>query len=143
VNGDTPFDYIGVGKNNRGGDSIFLANSIQYSDFNAPGEKSVQARYDLKMAEYGVPGLSFMTRYVKGWDIDGTNTPAGSPYAGLYGADGKHHETNVEVKYVIQTGPAKDLSFRIRQAWHSANADEGEGDISEFRLITDYPLNIL
>lgn len=143
VNGDTPFDYIGVGKNNRGGDSIFLANSIQYSDFNAPGEKSVQARYDLKMAEYGVPGLSFMVRYVNGWNIDGTNTPANSAYAGLYGPDGKHHETNVEAKYVIQTGPAKDLSFRIRQAWHSANTDEGEGDISEFRLITDYPLNIL
>ena len=80
VNGDTPFDYIGVGKNNRGGDSIFLANSIQYSDFNAPNEKSAQIRYDLKMAEYGVPGLSFMTRYVKGWDIDGTNLPAGQRY---------------------------------------------------------------
>ncbi|TPG79163.1 OprD family porin [Pseudomonas arsenicoxydans] len=143
VNGDTPFDYIGVGDNNKGGDSIFLANSIQYSDFNAPGEKSVQARYDLKMAEYGVPGLSFMTRYVKGWNIDGTNTPAGSAYAGLYGDNGKHHETNLEVKYVIQSGPAKDLSFRIRQAWHTANAAEGEGDIQEFRLITDYPLNIL
>ncbi|WP_223465463.1 MULTISPECIES: OprD family porin [unclassified Pseudomonas] len=143
VNGDTPFDYIGVGDNNRGGDSIFLANSIQYSDFNAPGEKSVQARYDLKMAEYGVPGLSFMVRYVNGWNIDGTNTPSNSTYTGLYGADGKHHETNVEAKYVVQSGPAKDLSFRIRQAWHTANADEGEGDISEFRLITDYPLNIL
>jgi imipenem/basic amino acid-specific outer membrane pore len=143
VNGDEPFDYIGVGKNNRGGDSIFLANSIQYSDFNGPGEKSAQARYDLKMAEYGVPGLSFMTRYVYGKDIDGTNTPAGSAYAGLYGADGKHHETNVEVKYVIQNGPAKDLSFRIRQAWHDANQAQGEGDINEFRLITDYPLNIL
>ncbi|MBV4457019.1 OprD family porin [Pseudomonas sp. COR58] len=143
VNGDTPFDYIGVGKNNRGGDSIFLANSIQYSDFNAPGEKSVQARYDLKMAEYGVPGLSFMARYVKGWDIDGTNTPVGSAYTGLYGEDGKHHETNVEAKYVVQSGPAKDLSFRIRQAWHRANADEGEGDVDEFRLIVDYPLSIL
>ena len=143
VNGDTPFDYIGVGKNNRGGDSIFLANSIQYSDFNGAGEKSVQARYDLKMAEYGVPGLSFMVRYVKGWDIDGTNTPAGSAYAGLYGEDGKHHETNFEAKYVVQSGPAKDLSFRIRQAWHVANADEGEGDVKEFRLITEYPLNIL
>ncbi|WP_248916035.1 OprD family porin [Pseudomonas moorei] len=148
VNGDTPFDYIGVGKNNRGGDSIFLANSIQYSDFNGPGEKSVQARYDLKMAEYGVPGLSFMVRYVDGWNIDGTGLAANSTYRDskgnpLYGADGKHHETNVEVKYVVQSGPAKDLSFRIRQAWHSANADQGEGDISEFRLITDYPLNIL
>ena len=143
VNGDTPFDYIGVGKNNRGGDSIFLANSIQYSDFNAPGEKSAQIRYDIKMAEYGVPGLSFMTRYVKGWDIDGTHTPAGSAYAGLYGEDGKHNETNFEAKYVVQSGPAKDLSFRIRQAWHFANADEGEGDTKEFRLIVDYPLSLL
>ncbi|MBC3208473.1 OprD family porin [Pseudomonas sp. SWRI111] len=143
VNGDTPFDYIGVGKNNRGGDSIFLANSIQYSDFNGPNEKSAQIRYDIKMAEYGVPGLSFMTRYVKGWDIDGTHTPSGSAYAGLYGEDGKHNETNLEAKYVVQSGPAKDLSFRIRQAWHQANADQGEGDIKEFRLIVDYPLSLL
>ncbi|MBN3863840.1 OprD family porin [Pseudomonas frederiksbergensis] len=143
VNGDTPFDYIGIGKNNRGGDSIFLANSIQYSDFNAPGEKSAQVRYDLKMAEYGVPGLSFMTRYVKGWDIDGTKTPAGSAYAGLYGEDGKHNETNFEAKYVVQSGPAKDLSVRFRQAWHFANADEGEGDVKEFRVIVDYPISVL
>ncbi|ATE79336.1 MULTISPECIES: OprD family porin [Pseudomonas] len=148
VNGDTPFDYIGVGKNNRGGDSIFLANSIQYSDFNAPGEKSAQIRYDLKMAEYGVPGLSFMTRYVKGWDIDGTGLAANSQYRTrtgdpLYGEDGKHNETNFEAKYVVQSGPAKDLSFRIRQAWHYANADEGEGDIKEFRLIVDYPISVL
>ncbi|MGN2305491.1 OprD family porin [Pseudomonas chlororaphis] len=144
VNGDTPFDYIGVGDNNRGGDSIFLANSIQYSNFNGPGEKSVQARYDLKMAEYGVPGLSFMARYVKGWDIDGTKMDIDSPYRNYgYGEDGKHHETNLEAKYVIQTGPAKDLSFRARQAWHTANADQAEGDISEFRLIVDYPLSIL
>ncbi|WP_210640425.1 OprD family porin [Pseudomonas sp. Tri1] len=148
INGDTPFDYIGVGTNNRGGDSIFLANSIQYSDFNAPGEKSAQIRYDLKMAEYGVPGLSFMTRYVKGWDIDGTNLSANSQYRDsqgnpFYGADGKHNETNFEAKYVVQSGPAKDLSFRVRQAWHYANADEGEGDIKEFRLIVDYPISVL
>jgi imipenem/basic amino acid-specific outer membrane pore len=148
INGDTPFDYIGVGTNNRGGDSIFLANSIQYSDFNGPGEKSAQIRYDLKMAEYGVPGLSFMTRYVKGWDIDGTNLSANSAYRDslgnpLYGSDGKHNETNFEAKYVVQSGPAKDLSFRVRQAWHYANADEGEGDVKEFRLIVDYPISVL
>ncbi|WP_122770735.1 OprD family outer membrane porin, partial [Pseudomonas viridiflava] len=28
VDGDTPFDYIGIGDNNRGVDSIFLANSV-------------------------------------------------------------------------------------------------------------------
>jgi len=148
INGDTPFDYIGVGghsgSTNRGGDSIFLANSIQYSDFNAPNEKSAQIRYDIKMAEYGVPGLSFMTRYVKGWDIDGTKVDASSPYAALgYGEDGKHNETNFEAKYVVQSGPAKDLSFRVRQAWHHANTDETEGDIKEFRLIVDYPISVL
>ena len=144
VDGDTPFDYVGVGDNNRGGDSIFLANSIQYSDFNGPSEKSAQIRYDLKMAEYGVPGLSFMTRYVKGWDIDGSKMDADSPYRAYgYGEDGKHHETNLEAKYVVQTGPAKDLSFRIRQAWHRGNTDQAEGDINEFRLIVDYPLSIL
>ncbi len=37
----------------------------------------------------------------------------------------------------------KDLSFRIRQAWHRANADQAEGDQNEFRLIVDYPLSIL
>lgn len=144
VHGDTPFDYIGIGDNNRGGDSIFLNNSIQYSDFNGPGEKSWQVRYDLNMEPYGVPGLSFMTRYIKGTDIDGTNIAASSPYAEYgYGADGRHHETNLEAKYVIQNGPAKDLSFRIRQAWHRANADQAEGDVNEFRLIVDYPISIL
>jgi imipenem/basic amino acid-specific outer membrane pore len=144
VNGNTPFDYIGIGDNNRGGDSIFLANSIQYSDFNGPGEKSWQARYDLNMAPYGVPGLSFMTRYINGKDIDGTKIDAGSPYQAYgYGPDGKHHETNFEAKYVVQTGPAKDLSFRIRQAWHRANGDQAEGNVDEFRLIVDYPISVL
>lgn len=143
VNGDTPFDYIGVGDNNSGGDSIFLANSIQYSDFNGPGEKSWKLQYNLDLASYGIPGLSFMTRYAYGYDIDGTKVDASSPYAGLYGEDGKHHETNLEAKYVVQAGPAKDLSFRIRQAWHSANSDQYDGDAKEFRLIVDYPISIL
>ncbi|MCV4263001.1 OprD family porin [Pseudomonas capsici] len=143
IDGNTPFDYIGIGDNNRGGDSIFLNNSVQYSDFNAPNEKSWQARYDLNMAPYGVPGLSFMTRYLRGYDIDGTKTPANSKYAGMYGEDGKHHETNLEAKYVVQTGPAKDLSFRIRQAWHRGNDAQADGDVNEFRLIVDYPISVL
>nr|WP_218626480.1 OprD family porin [Pseudomonas sp. dw_358] len=147
VNGNSPFDYIGVGDNNRGGDSIFLANSIQFSDFNSPGEKSVQARYDLNMASYGVPGLSFMTRYVYGWDIDNSKIAADSPYVNAgydrQYTDIEHHEINVEAKYVVQSGPAKDLSFRIRQAFHTADAGQIDGDHKEFRLIVDYPISIL
>lgn len=144
VDGDTPFDYVGTGNNGggEGGDSIFLNNSVQWSDFNGPGEESWGIRYDLNMAPYGVPGLSFMARYLNGSNIDGTHMPGNTTYGG-YGEDGKHHETDIEAKYVVQEGPAKDLSFRVRQAFHTANADQGEGDLSEFRLIVDYPVNFL
>ncbi|GFM82051.1 porin [Pseudomonas cichorii] len=148
VNGDTPFDYIGIGDNNRAADSIFLNNSVQYSDFNGPGERSWQVRYDLNMAPYGVPGLSFMTRYLNGDNIDGTGLAANSRYRNndgtpIYGDNGKHHETNLEAKYVVQAGPAKDLSFRIRQAWHRGNDAQADGDVNEFRLIVDYPISVL
>jgi imipenem/basic amino acid-specific outer membrane pore len=145
VHGDTPFDYVAFGINGPGdtADSIFLANSVQYSDFNGPGEKSWQARYDLNMATYGVPGLSFMARYITGDDIDGSHMPSNSTYVNYgYGDDGKHHEINVEAKYVVQSGPAKDLSLRMRQAFHRANSDQAEGDVNEFRLIADYPINV-
>ncbi|KPA88850.1 OprD family porin [Pseudomonas sp. RHF3.3-3] len=145
VHGDTPFDYAGFGTNGPGdgGDSILLANSVQYSDFNGPGEKSWQARYDLNMQSYGVPGLSFMTRYVHGDDIDGTKMAADSPYRAYgYGADGEHHETDVEAKYVVQGGPAKDLSLRLRQSFHRGNADQAEGNNNELRLIADYPISV-
>uniref|UniRef100_UPI00261FC9BC OprD family outer membrane porin n=1 Tax=Pseudomonas sp. TaxID=306 RepID=UPI00261FC9BC len=127
-------------------DSIFLANSIQYSDFNSPGEKSAQIRYDINLASYGVPGLSFMTRYVYGWDIDYSKINPDGGYGGYYSAtatDVSHHETNLEAKYVVQTGPVKNLSFRIRQAWHTADAGQIDGDTKEFRLIVDYPISIL
>ncbi|PJI49060.1 MAG: outer membrane porin, OprD family [Pseudomonas sp.] len=146
VHGDTPFDYVGFGDNGAGagGDSIFLANSVQYSDFNGPGERSWQVRYDLAMDTYGVPGLSFMARYINGTGIDGSHMDSDSQYLGYgYGEDGSHHETDLEAKYVVQAGPAKDLSFRLRQAFHRANADQAEDDNNELRLIVEYPLSIL
>lgn len=145
VDGDTPFDTIAFGDGAGGkGDSMFLANAVQYSDFNGPGEKSWQARYDLNMGRYGAPGLTLMARYVSGEDIDGTRMAADSPYRRLrFGEDGKHHELNLEAKYVVQAGPAKDLSLRLRQAWHRANTAQNEGDLSDTRLIIEYPLNLL
>ncbi|WP_137818915.1 OprD family porin [Pseudomonas sp. 2FG] len=146
VNGDTPFDYVG-------GDAIYLANSVQYSDFNGANEKSYQARYDLDMSSFGVPGLSFMARYISGADIDGTHAEQGGAYnpfdeetgdfVPLQGADGKHWERDLEVSYVVQAGAAKDLSLRVRQATHRANSDQGEGNIDEVRLIIEYPLEVL
>ncbi|MGY1889039.1 Porin D [Pseudomonas fluorescens] len=127
--GDNAY-YYGV----DGNSTIFVANSIQISDFVGRDERSWQARYDLNMKTYGVPGLSFMTRYVMGDHIT-TN--------GL--GEGKENEWNAESKYVIQEGPAKDLSFRLRYAMYRSNgAYSGySSDNNDTRLIVEYPLNIL
>ncbi|AZL75198.1 MULTISPECIES: OprD family porin [Pseudomonas] len=129
VTGDGDYAY-GV----DGGGTIFLANSIARSDFNAEDEKSWQARYDLNFAEYGIPGLSFMTRYVRGTGANVTGTD-----------NGKEWERDVDVKYVLQEGPAKDLSFRVRQATYrsSDGVYYGSSSIDELRLIVEYPLSIL
>lgn len=149
VVGDTPFDYLGVGdvdRNGRNGRdqgaSIWLPNSAQFSDFNGPNERSWQLRYDLALEHYGVPGLSLMARHIRGWGIDGSQIPLGSPYAGRYGKNGSHRELNLELRYVVQAGPAKGLSVRARQAWHRADREQGSGDLDDFRLITDYPIDI-
>ncbi|EKM6435088.1 OprD family outer membrane porin, partial [Pseudomonas aeruginosa] len=48
---------------------------------------------------------------------------------------------DVEVKYVVQGGAAKDLAFRVRQA--TVRSDSFESDLDEVRLIVEYPLQIL
>ncbi|PIK77715.1 OprD family porin [Pseudomonas sp. 382] len=129
VSGDGDYGY-GV----DGGGTIFLANSVARSDFNAEDEKSWQARYDLNFAEFGIPGLTFMTRYVRGTDANVAGT-----------SNGKEWERDVDVKYVLQEGPAKDLSFRVRQATYrsSDGVYYGSSSIDELRLIVEYPLSIL
>jgi imipenem/basic amino acid-specific outer membrane pore len=151
VNGNTPFDYLGVetgdGKFNPAG-SIWLANSSQFADFNAPGEKSYKLQYDLDAASFGVPGLSFMTRYVKGTGADGTHADASGAY-GFYNDlhGGEEWERDVQVAYLVQDGPAQDLSFTLRQATYRGNsgmnATNSGADNDEIRFITSYPLDIL
>lgn len=129
--GDTAYNY-GV----DGGGTIWLSNSVQYSDFDRKDERSWQVRYDLNMAEYGVPGLSFMARYITGDNIDyGPGTE-----------EGEENEFNFETKYVIQEGAAKDLSFRVRSAIYRANSVQNSNygsDNNDFRLIIEYPLEVL
>ncbi|OCR23118.1 hypothetical protein AFK24_20680 [Pseudomonas syringae] len=141
VDGDTPFDYLGFGDKSSG-DSIFVANSVSWSDFNAPGEKSWQARYDLNFKTYGVPGLTLMARYLKGWDIDASHTPTTSAFYQFYGEDARHHELDLWARYTVQSGAAKDLSFKLQHAIHRANAAQGDGNITETRLVIDYPINV-
>lgn len=143
INGDTPFDFVG-------GDSIYLANSIKYADFNGANERSWQARYDLDLGAFGIPGLNFMIRYVSGSHIDGTHAPRGGAYnpfdadSGDYqpqqGSGGKHWERDIDLKYVVQSGTAKDLSVQLSHVTHRANEAQAGDDIDRIYVVVQYPL---
>ncbi len=145
INGDTPFDFVG-------GDSIYLANSIKYADFNGANERSWQARYDLDLGAFGIPGLNFMTRYVSGSHIDGTHAPRGGAYnpfdadSGDYqpqqGSGGKHWERDIDLKYVVQSGTAKDLSVQLSHVTHRANEAQAGDDIDRIYVVIQYPLGL-
>lgn len=113
-----------------GGSAIWVANSY-LSDFNNKDEKSVQASYELDFTEYGVPGLSWKTAYVYGYNID-------------VGArnDATEREIFNQVKYVVQSGPAKALSLKARNS--ILRTSNGlSPDCNEWRLFVEYPLDIL
>jgi imipenem/basic amino acid-specific outer membrane pore len=134
VHGDTPFDYVTRG-------AIYLTNAVALSDFNAPNEASWQLRYDLAMAAYGLPGLSFSAAYIRGSGIDGTHADPNGGYAYLgYGANGRHWERDLETRYVVQNGAAKGLTFSARYATHRGNTDQAELDADQIRLAVEYPL---
>lgn len=140
IDGDQPFDYLGMGPGTYH-DSIYLANSSQLVDFNGPNEKSWGLFYDLDFTSYGVPGLSFHARYIRGTDVDGSKMDPTSPYA--YYADGEDHwERDVAIGYVVQSGSAKDLSLRLRQATHRIGNGKSDVSADQIRLIAQYPMNI-
>ncbi|MBU0806344.1 MAG: OprD family porin [Gammaproteobacteria bacterium] len=134
TNDDGDLETRGYDYGVDGGGTVFLGNSVQRSDFNAKDEKSWQLRYDLDFAEYGVPGLSFMTRYVRG---TGADTGATN--------NGKEWERDIQVGYTVQSGAAKDLNMRVRQATYrsSDGVYYGSSSIDEVRVILEYPLSIL
>ncbi|WP_277962689.1 OprD family porin [Pseudomonas sp. RIT-To-2] len=146
IHGDTPFDFVG-------GDSIYLANSIKFADFNGAHERSYQARYDLNFASLGAPGLKFMSRYVTGRNIDGTRAPLGGAYFPFdtdaqafvpqQGDGGKHWERDIDLSYTIQTGPAKDLLLHFTHVSHRGNDAQGGPDIDRIYFVMEYSLKIL
>ena len=144
--GDQPQDYAAIGSTRPGvaagvySGGIYLANATEISDFNAPNERSVQLRYDLNMSTLGVPGLKFTVKHIRGYGIDGTHLPEDSAYFGFYGQSEKERETNLIAEYVVQSGPAKDLSAKVFQSWHSGASSTG-GSITQTRFSLSYPLD--
>ncbi len=120
MSGDTGFAYID-------GTDPYLINFVQINDFANAEERSWQARYDYDFAKVGVPGLTFMTRYVSGDNAEVTGS----------NETGKEWERNTEFKYVVQSGSLKNVSLRVRSATFRSNFAR---DADEIRIMVGYTL---
>lgn len=122
MNGDTGFPHLA-------GTDSFLVNYVMISpDFANPDERSWQARYDYDFAALGLPGLSFMTRYLKG-----DNFARGRE-------EGTEWERNTDIAYVFQSGALKNLELKWRNGSYRSN---GGNNIDQNRVIVSYTLPLL
>lgn len=117
--------------------AIFLANSVQYLDldFNAPDEKSYQARYDYSFEGLGLPGLTFMTRYIRGRSIDTAQ------YDDVVRSN--RWVRNTDLSYTVQAGPLEGVNVLWRNATIRQDSNLDGGDVDENRLIVSYTWNLL
>lgn len=120
MSGDTGFANVN-------GTDPYLVNLLQINDFANQDEQSWQARYDFNFAGVGIPGLTFMTRYVKGDEIN----------LGAAPGQGKEWERNTDIGYVIQSGALKNVGLKWRNATYRSSF---ASDIDENRLIVSYTL---
>jgi hypothetical protein len=110
------------------GSDPYMVNLITYNGFTLENTESWQARYDFNFAALGIPGLTFMSRYVKGTDVHTART-----------TDGKEWERNTDLMYVLQSGPLKGVNLRFRNVtYRSTNGMTT--DIDENRFIVGYTL---
>ena len=124
MSGDTGFAYAGASTD------PYLVNYVMLSaDFANADEKSWQARYDYNFAAMGIPGLTFMTRYVTGDDF--------GP-----GGNSKEWERNTDIGYVFQEGALKNLGVKWRNGTYRSSNNR-DRDIDQNRLIVSYTIPLM
>ncbi|KRG70386.1 hypothetical protein ABB29_06400 [Pseudoxanthomonas dokdonensis] len=120
MSGSTGYPYINSS-------NAYLFNFVELNAFNHKDEQSWQLRFDYDFA--GLPGLSFMTRYVSGDSIDvGT------------GIEGREWERDSDLQYVFKQGLLRNVSLR----WRNATVRKNFGpDVDEHRVIINYTIDLL
>ncbi len=121
LSGDSAFPVIDTG-------TPYVTNLVTYNPFTKINEKSWQLRYEYDFAGMGIPGLSFMTRYVAGSDIHSRAT-----------RNGREWERDTDIGYIVQSGPLKGVNVR----WRNVTFRSGNGltqDLDENRLIVAYTM---
>lgn len=121
--GDTAFPYI------VGGEPAVLTDGTMSADFVNPKERTWAVRYDYNFVAMGIPGLTGMVRYLHGDNID---LPT------LGGKNLTESSKDFELQYVVQSGPAKGLALRLREAFYRNQ----QGAASSFRSDNETRINI-
>ncbi|MDT4840348.1 Porin-like protein NicP [compost metagenome] len=117
--GDTGTPFIG------GGTDPWTLNTVTYHHFLRAREDSWQLRYDYDFAASGIPGLSLMTRYVSGDNFE------------IGGQDAREWERDLDIAYVVQSGPLRGLNLRWRNVAYRGSHTT---DIDENRFIVGYTI---
>ncbi|MFW3896801.1 OprD family porin [Pseudomonas bharatica] len=151
VNASAMFSYrlgghrLGVGYMHSSGDSatpyvsgtelMGMSELTMSSDFLNAKEHTWQAIYDYDFVALGVPGLKSRLRYVRGDNIE---------LASLNADDRKEREFQMELGYVIQSGPMKNVGFLARKSIYRNDFPTGAAfrDENQTRFIVTYTLPI-
>jgi hypothetical protein len=123
LSGDSAFPFL------NGGDP-YVVNLSTFNTFTRAELDSWQLRYDYDFAPLGLPGLTFMTRYIDGQHALTKTTN-----------DGHEWERDTDIAYVVQGGPLKGFNLR----WRNVTFRSSNGlttDLDENRLILGYTFKI-
>lgn len=123
--GDSAMVYL------AGGEPVVLSDGTMSADFVNPDERTWALRYDYDFAAVGVPGLTGMLRYLHGSNID---------LPRLGGSNLSESSKDLELSYVVQSGPVKGLGLRVRQNFYRNNLSSAATFRSdnETRVNVDY-----
>jgi len=127
--GDTATPYI------SGTELMGMSELTMSSDFLNAKERTWQAIYDYDFAASGLPGLKSRLRYVRGDHIE---------LAAFNASGRKEREFQMELGYVLQSGPLKNLGLVARKSIYRNDFPAGAAfrDENQTRFLVLYTLPI-
>lgn len=127
ASGDTATPYL------SGTELMGMSELTMSSDFLNAKERTWQAIHDYDFAALGLPGLRSRLRYVRGEHIE---------LAALQAGDRQEREFQMELGYVIQSGPLKNLGLLARKSIYRNDFPAGAAfrDENQTRFLVIYSL---
>ena len=127
--GETATPYI------SGAELMGMNELTMSSDFLNAKERTWRAIYDYDFAASGLPGLKSRLRYVRGHNIE---------LAAFNAADRKEREFQMELSYVIQSGPLKNVGLMARKSIYRNDFPAGAAfrDENQTRFLVLYTIPI-